>query len=73
MRALRFNQNTWNWIADRLVNEEALYWKDFIEFTRFVGVSEQTIQKYRSKAYKNKVKRVYNEEKRKYKANVLNQ
>ena len=68
MIGLGFDQNTKNWISDRIENEEPLYWNEFIRFMRDSGVSEQKLNVYKYKKYREKVKRVYQYNKQLYKS-----
>lgn len=64
MIGLRFDQNTWNWIDDRIMNEEPLWWNDFIKFMDEIGVSDKKLALYKNKRYRAKVRRVYLDMKR---------
>lgn len=59
MVGLRLDENTKAWIADRIMNEEPLWWNDFIRFMDRLEVSDQQLARYRSKRYRAKVRRVY--------------
>ncbi len=74
---MKLDQNTQNWILDRAENQEALMWSEFIKFSYDeLGMSSKVLAKYKSKTYKEYVKKVYKREfisvKNFYKSRSLN-
>lgn len=59
-----FDQNTENWISDRIENEEPLMWSEFIKFMKELGSNDKTLDKYKSTEYKEKVLNEYNKYKK---------
>ena len=61
---MTLDNNTTNWILDRIDNGEPLYWLEFIKFMRDpIEVSDKTLKRYASKSYKNEAKKMYNRKK----------
>lgn len=56
---VNLDNDTQNWVYDRVDNNEALYWNEFILFMKRRGASKQEISKYNNEVYKNKVKKLY--------------